>query len=195
MYSLRILSVTLLGLVLLAPSAHAQDTLAQERKILLRNHVSVEVGGSGGIYTLNYERQLTQQFTARVGFEYFPLVENGSRDTNVALAAPIILSFVPELVRLWGAPLSAELGAGMLLLYTSGTEATYRRHEGFPPEVTGTRSFRDFTVGPTAVAGLRLYIADERVAFRAGVVTLPNRSAWQAGEFLLWPLLSVGYRF
>lgn len=198
MISLRTLSATLLGLILLGPVAHAQDTLIQERELVRRNHVSLEVGGNGGIYSLNYERQLTPHFTARVGLEFIPsaLILNRSGRIDIALAAPVMLSFVPELVRLWGAPLSAELGAGALLTYSSGTETVYRYHGVVWPEVIGTRPFRRVGFTPTAAAGLRLYVAGERIAFRAGVAVFPGpRTQGQWNRWFLLPLLSVGYRF
>lgn len=193
--TLRTLTAGLLGLFLLATVVQAQDMHSHERELVRRNHLSVEVGGNGGIYTLNYERQLTPLFAARVGIEYYPAIESRSRDTDKAFLAPVMVSFVPELARLWGAPLSAEVGAGALLIYTSGTETVYASREDLYAGRGIVQDFRDFGASPTALAALRLYVMDERLAFRAGVAVLPNRSEWQSGEILLWPLLSVGYRF
>lgn len=195
MFISRLLALALLGLVLLAPSVRAQDTLTHKQEPVRHHHISVELGGNGGLYTLNYERRLTPLFAARAGLEYFPVVDGEDRDTDVALVAPIVLSFVPEVARLWGAPLSAEVGAGFLVVYASGTETVYASREDFLGGIGTKQDFRKFGVAPTAVAAFRLYVASERVALRAGIAALPNRSEWNGRGFILWPMLSVGYRF
>lgn len=188
--------VLLLALMLLGYAAHAQDTAALEQQPLLRNHVSLELGGNAGIYSLNYERGLGRQVTARVGIEFVPsdLIENGSRRVDTALGAPVMVNFVPTLTHLWGASLLAELGAGVLLTYSSGTEDVYQRNGGWAVLV-GTRPFRELGFIPTIAAGFRIYVAKERVAFRAGTAAFPASKGRIVGGWFLWPLVGVGYRF
>ncbi len=94
-----------------SPSDFADDTLPPKP---VWNNIYAEALGTGLVYTLNYERLLSQSFGLRVGFGYLPVSaekKSGATVSESATSAPLTLSWFP-----FGASSSKlEIGAGFIL--------------------------------------------------------------------------------
>src|ERR1043165_8241224 len=102
-----------LALALLPLAARAEE----ER--VAKNTVYLELGGNGLIYSVNYERFLSNDLNVRVGLEYFSLTASGSGGSGNATLAifPVTVSFLG----LSKGPHAFELGAGIDIAYASAS--------------------------------------------------------------------------
>jgi hypothetical protein len=136
--------------------------------------VYLEIGGNGGLYSLNYERYLNEDVTFRVGAMFLWLPQGADVPHGPWAGVPMTLSFVGK--RLGDHAL--ELGGGVLPMYD--------RLDG--------RGRGSLSLSATAVAGYRYAPADGGYLFRAGLTphVLVGR-----GEslFVPWAGVSFGYRF
>ncbi len=120
------------ALILLAPAAAS----AQERTA--RNGLYVELGGNGGVWSLNYERFLTDDLSLRIGGSYTSITDTAG--TSVTLATfPLTASWLG--LRSGGHAL--ELGAGVV--FASATLSTGN---------FGAEAFGSAAIG-TAIVGYR----------------------------------------
>ena len=156
-------SLALLAALLLAPGA----ARAQDAADVARNAYYLEVGGNALIYSINYERLLTDRIVGRVGGMFFGA--SGEDSSAGVLAAPIMASY------LWGEGNSRfETGVGILLV-TGGIQNV----EGYEDE--------DFsgTVG-TGTLGYRWQRPQGGFIFRAGltpVFSLDGIGPWFGASF------------
>lgn len=160
-------SFVLILALLLAPGA----ARAQAPAPTARNAFYVELGGNALLYTLNYDRLLTDRVSGRVGVMFLGAADEDS--SAGVVGAPIMASY------LWGEGNSRfETGAGLLLL-SGGIENV----EGYEDE--------DFsgTVG-TATLGYRYQRPAGGFVFRAGLTPIFN-----LGGVVPWFGVSFGYAF
>ncbi len=129
------------------------------------NSIYAEALGSGLVYTLNYERELSSSFGLRVGFGYLPVSaekKNGTTVSESATSAPLTLSWLP-----FGASSSKlEVGAG--LSYVDLTKSV----RGFP-QVN--------SIGYAGILGYRYEEEDGGFLFRADftpIILLGGSYAW-----------------
>lgn len=138
------------------------------------NSIYAEALGTGLVYTLNYERLLSQSFGLRLGFGYLPVSaekKNGTTVSESATSAPLTLSWFP-----FGASSSKlEIGAG--LSYIDLTKSV----RGFP-QVN--------SIGYAGIIGYRYEDEDGGFLFRAGFTPIIL-----LGGFYAWGGASVGYAF
>ncbi|MGE0321699.1 MAG: hypothetical protein AB7S68_05310 [Polyangiaceae bacterium] len=139
-----------------------------------KNSLYIELLGNGGLYSLNYERNLTDDVAARVGFSYISLSASAGDDSaNVTfMSFPLMANYL-----LGGGNHHLELGAGATVLYASG-EA----------ETGGSRSSGEGVgVAGTATVGYRYQPRDGGFLFKVGFTPLVG-----SGGFLPWGGISFG---
>jgi hypothetical protein len=138
------------------------------------NSIYAEALGTGLVYTLNYERELSGSFGLRLGFGYLPVSaekKNGTTVSESATSAPLTLSWFP-----FGASSSKlEIGAG--LSYVDLTKSV----RGFP-EVN--------SIGYAGIIGYRYEEEDGGFLFRAAFTPVIL-----AGGFYPWGGFSLGFGF
>lgn len=121
-----------------------------------KNLLFVELGGNGGVYSINYARFIGDDFMFRLGAEYFAFSFLGS-EVSVFLA-PIVVSYLG----IGTADHKLELGVGAVLGYasTTGSELV-SGGQGLAYGATGTIGYRyvphdggfTFNVGFTPIFG------------------------------------------
>jgi hypothetical protein len=139
------------------------------------NVLYVELLGNGVIYSLNYERFITDDIDLRIGFDFFSL---SARSGNEHAHASVL--FVPIMVNYLGigsADHKFELGLGPLLVYASA---------GVGGIGDSTAHASGFGVGGTATIGYRYVPHDGGFNFKIGFTPLFGR-----GGFL--PFGGVGF--
>jgi hypothetical protein len=156
------------------PSAKNADS--KERKA--KNLVYLELLGNGGVYSINYERMLTDDLSARLGFSYLSVSTSaGSASAKANLVtAPALLNYT-----VGGRNHRAEVGAGATLVYVS---ASSEGGSGVGASGEGV------AVLGTGVVGYRYAPADGGFVFRAGFTPLFGK-----GGFLPWGGMSFGGTF
>ena len=143
------------------------------------NSIFIELLGNGGLYSLNYDRLVTDYLSIRGGFSYFSIsaAGNGSSASVTFMTFPIMANF------LVGSPShKLELGAGPLFAYAGGSTSS--------GGVGGTVSGSGFGVAGTAVIGYRYVPYDGGFHFKVGFTPL-----FGAGGVLPWGGISFGYTF
>jgi hypothetical protein len=165
----------------LPPSPGADAPPAEEAPGPSRNLIFVELGGNGLLYTINYDRGLTDNFSVRVGLGHLAEGANpiGSGPSEIAAQAattvPVLFSYVhgKQSHRL-------EVGAGVTVLRSAGTPAM-GNYAALPS---------DLSFMATGVIGYRYVPREGGFTYRAGFTPLIS-----GGGFLPWAGLSFGYLF
>lgn len=172
MYSRSFAAVAILsaGMLSSVASVHAQEA---------RNSIYAEIGGNALLYSLNYDRRLQDNVTARGGFMYVSAEgqdENGNQvDVSVA--------FFPLMMNLLVGTGSGrlELGAGPVLAMASGEAETLEE---------GEIELSAFGLGAFATTvGYRYQPVHGGFVFRAGL------TPFYSSGFMVWGGLSFGYAF
>jgi hypothetical protein len=156
---------------------------APEQGRTARNVLYVELLGNGGLYSLNYERFVTDDIDLRLGFDYLSLSlagfdSNGNKATGSATVLFIPLMF--NYFGVGGQNHKLELGAGPLFLYASA-EAS-----GVGEQVNGS----GVAIGGTATIGYRYVPRDGGFNFKVGFTPI-----FGAGGFLPFGGLGLGAVF
>jgi hypothetical protein len=166
-----------------APPTHDRPTdntpakSADSKGRKAKNLVYLELLGNGIAYSVNYERMLTDDLSARLGFSYLS-VTIGSGESAVkadVVTAPMLLNYT-----VGGRNHRAELGAGATVLYASASSSS----GGV------TSSGEGAAIVGTGVVGYRYSPADGGFVFRAGFTPLFGK-----GGFLPWGGMSFGGTF
>jgi hypothetical protein len=133
------------------------------------------LGGSGALYSVNYERQLPHGLVARIGFTYLP---------------PQTIAFPLTFGKIFGKKSHHfEIDAGVVMANGSQT-------------LSDNSIIRSSTILGTGFLGYRFQKADKRFFYRVGFSFL-YRSLYTdykfddgpPTKFLPWAALSIGYRF
>jgi hypothetical protein len=167
--------VSIIGLLaafsVAAPVAGAQQIPAEEISPTARNAFYIELLGNGLLYSINYDRLLTDQISGRVGL----MVIGAASDSSAAavIAAPIMANY------LFGRGNSHfETGIGVTLMSGAVDNVGEIDDEGFSGAVG------------TATLGYRYQRPGGGFVFRAGLTPFFGR-----GGILPWFGLSFGYGF
>jgi hypothetical protein len=165
----------------LPPSPAADAPPAETPADRGRNLIFVELGGNGILYTVNYDRGLTEDFSVRVGIGH---LEEGANpiSTGPAEIASQAATTIPAMVSYTHGRNShrLELGAGVTVIRTAGAPPMGRQ-----PAVPA-----DLSVMGTAVIGYRYVPREGGFTYRAGLTPMFSR-----GGVLPWAGLSFGYLF
>jgi hypothetical protein len=171
------------GLVCLVIALATGSLAAQERnyETMKKNTVFAEALGNGGLYSLNYERLLDDDWSLRVGLSYLGFSGSDGLGTSVSvgvITVPITSSY---LINLGGSSSYIELGGGVVPFIATATATGVSGFGG----ATGT------TVAGTLIAGYRLQPAAGGFNFRAGFTPLYVIG----GNFVVWGGLGLGFTF
>ena len=155
------------------------------------NSFFVEGGGSGLLYSLNYERIVERDFGLRVGFGYVGLSATASSGGTTSSASASIVT-VPVMFNYLGISSgnhTLELGAGATMVYVSGA--------GSSGPIAGSAS--GMVPLATAVIGYRRQPVDGGFMFRIGVEALVGKGLALSNPdpntvgVLPWAYLSLGF--
>jgi hypothetical protein len=183
---------SLVGLALLAATttvstAYAGDDLSATATAQpAQNALYAELGGNSGWYSLNYERFIRPDAAVRVGLSYMSVTATAGSGTDQASAnatwATLPLMF--EYLGVHAGSHALELGAGVNMMYFSGTAATF----------DATAMSSGIVPVGTATIGYRYSNPDGGFVFRAGYTPLIFVTTEQK-EIFHWGGMSFGYRF
>jgi len=152
-----------------------------------KNAIYLDLAGPGLIYSINYDRVITPDLSARIGFSYFGVGASASSGDTTASAE---FSY-------WAVPITAsylgigstsnmfEVGGGGVIMNFSGSGLIEADDESAEAGASVT------TFALTALAGYRHQPADGGFVFRIGLSPMMN---FEAG-FLPWGYLSLGAAF
>lgn len=169
----RIASLALASAALVAAVSPAA---AQSAPPAARNAVYVELLGNGIVYSVNYDRLITPNVSARVGVSA-ATAEDGEGDRATIITAPVTASY------LWGRGNSKfETGIGVLVASAS--------LEDLGDDLDIGDDVGDTSVLGTATLGYRYQPADGGFVFRAGLTPI-----FTTDSFVPWFGVSFGYAF
>lgn len=160
-----------------APEKQGQST---DRKA--KNLVYLELLGNGGLYSINYERMLSNDLSARLGFSYFSISASASSSDGSQSSAKASIVTAPALFNymVGGKNHKLEMGAGATLIYVSASAS------GGAASASG----EGVGVAGTGVAGYRYSPADGGFVFRVGYTPLFGKGGYQS-----WGGMSFGGTF
>jgi hypothetical protein len=145
------------------------------------NSLYVELGGSGALYSLNYERFVLDDVALRIGFGYVSLT--GSTINGATVTADVSLVTIPVTASYLGIGSGnhrLELGGGAVYASISGAI-----------DSTGTKAFGSASgVVGTAIVGYRYTRPSGGFTFRAAFTPLFGQ-----GGFLPWAGVAFGFGF
>ncbi len=147
---------------------YAQTDDAMTDKLQTKNSLYLELGGNALVYSINYDRVLTDAFSARIGIGFYSL-DDDFGDTASLTGIPITAHYL-----LGKGNSRLELGAGLVVLTGKAD--------------LGGVSTSDATVLGTGVFAYRFQKPDGGVFFKAGFTPL-----FQGGTFIPWFGISIGY--
>jgi len=162
-------------------------SMAQERK----NSIQLEVGGSGMLYSVAYERLEWERVALKAGVSYLRLTENGTHKYLNWASLPLSASY---LIHLQKQCHFVELGAGVNMVYLSSTMNSF---------IVET----DLYLNPTAIIAYRFHSPNGKWLARVactpfyGTASLTDHRINQqpfsvVGSGLqCWGGVTVGYRF
>jgi len=182
-----VIKVSIRGFLLVLPLFCTQTVPAQDKGNSDQYHhsqsVYVEFFGSGGLYSINYDRLLTDHVGFRVGFGIFDGLWRSPRVNFIGV--PVLLNYL--------VPLSdshnLELGLGVSMMQLS---------------IISETSDDDFLMAEELVVAYRFQPRDKRLFLR--IAAIPFRTTNERGEFDgpygnrsssfgLWGGVSVGLSF
>ena len=177
--------VVLLGVAMAVTPVHAEtvptlSTVHTAPSRTAKNSVFLELGGNAGIYSLNYERYLTDNLAARIGAGYFAatFTDDEEESEGELWLIPATVSYVG----IGAGSHRLEIGGGVLIGHASETTSTFDLDDVVTDSGTAV-------VG-TATFGYRYAPKHGGFTFRAGFTPLFNQHG-----FLPWAGTSLGYSF
>jgi hypothetical protein len=177
-WTLPVTLIIVLTMSFLSPEAVAQTVTNAP------NSIYVEFGGNALLYSLNYDRLLSESISGRVGIMYY---SEAGTSTSSAFSLTIIPVIVNYLIGSGRSKL--ELGAGIDILSLSALPIEQE------PKLAGFVFIKSGFVW-TAVVAYRYHPLDSGLNFRIGFTPSIGWAATGADiNTLPWLGLSVGYSF
>lgn len=171
-----------------AARAEEQEVVAESKhERTAMNSIYLELGGSGPLYSLNYERFLGDELSVRLGLMFMSVSVTATSGTSTASAnvtwfdVPLTMSYLG----IGGPNHKLELGAGAVMMYFSGKGAS---------TFNAVASANGFVLAPTAIVGYRYVPTDGGFNFRAGFTPLFISAGGQS-TFFPWGGVAAGYSF
>jgi hypothetical protein len=152
-----------------------------------KNAIYLDLLGPGVLYSINYDRMLTDTVSARIGFSYLSFGASASDGTSTAsaslsyMAIPITASYLG----IGSENNMLELGGGVSIMNFKGSGVIKSSDD----KVQGGASTT--TVAMTGIIGYRHQPSDGGFVFRAGLSPMEVFG----GNFLPWGYLSLGAAF
>ncbi|MFW5707189.1 MAG: hypothetical protein ACOC12_04655 [Bacteroidota bacterium] len=167
--------ITTLGL-----SLQAQDQ---------KNAITLEIGGGGFLYSINYEFLSSKKIVARVGFSYTLFLENQTEKSLNLISAPLSVSYLQNI---YNNRHFLELGLGAMNLVTSGDMVEYK-------------GVTDIFINPYLVAGYRFWPLDRPWNLKIGLTPFygtrslihPTDQGFSplGSKVQVWGYAGIGYSF
>jgi len=155
----------------------------------LKNSFTIEIGGGGLVYSINYENLVNQKIVARAGLSYFLLIENQTEKTLNVITVPLSVSYLLNISR---KKHFLEMGIGTMDLITSGDLVEYK-------------GVTDFFINPFLIAGYRYRPIDKKWTFKISLtpfygtksLTNPTDQGFMpfGSKIQLWGTIGMGYNF
>lgn len=155
----------------------------------LKNSITIELGGGGLAYSINYENLIKQNFVARAGFSYLLIMENQTEKVLNVITIPLSFSYLQNIK---SNKHFIEMGIGTMDLITSGNLVEYK-------------GVTDIFINPYLIAGYRYRPADKKWTFKLsltpfyGTKSLTNPTDQGFVPFgrkiQMWGTLGIGYNF
>jgi len=170
-----------------AARAEEQDIVQTKHERTALNSVYLELGGNGPLYSLNYERFVSDEISARIGVMFMSVSASATAGTTTSSAnvtwfdAPLTMSYLG----IGGPNHKLELGAGAVMMYFSATGAS---------TFSAVATAKGFVIAPTAIVGYRYVPTDGGFNFRAGFTPLFIAAGGQS-TFFPWGGIAAGYSF
>lgn len=160
----------------------APDSKSSSSERKAKNVMYLELLGNGGLYSINYERMLSNDMSARLGFSYFSISASGTSSDGQQSSAKASIVTAPALFNymVGGKNHKLEMGAGATLIYVSASAS------GGAASASG----EGVGVAGTGVVGYRYSPADGGFVFRAGYTPLVGK-----GGYMSWGGVSFGGTF
>lgn len=167
-------------------SESAAPTAGTEREA--KNAIYLDLLGPGLMYSINYDRVIVDDVSARIGFSYFGVGASASDGSGTTASAEFSYWAIPITVSYLGVGSDThilELGGGGAIVNFSGSGLLEADDSSVGADASVT------TAALTALVGYRRQPADGGFVFRAG---LSPMLAFEGG-FLPWGYLSLGAAF
>jgi hypothetical protein len=172
------------------PMSTEADGSAMPEPLRAPNSVFAEGLGSGLMYSVNYERLVTEDLAARIGFGYLSV--SASDGTTSASSSLFTIPLTVSYLGIGGKHHMLEVGGGATLLHTSGAAAA----PGVSASATAITAFPELLLGyrlhPVDGAGFQLRVGAMAFAGKGLSLTQPDPTKFGV---LPWFYLSVGASF
>jgi hypothetical protein len=155
----------------------------------LKNSLTIELGGGGLAYSINYENLIKQKFVARAGFSYLLIMENQTEKTLNVITIPLSISYLQNIK---SNKHFIEMGIGTMDLITDGDLVEYNR-------VT------NIFINPYLIAGYRYRPIDKKWTFKISLtpfygtksLTNPTDQGFMplGNKIQMWGTIGIGYNF
>jgi hypothetical protein len=173
----------------MADSEASSDDSDSEGEREAKNAIYVDLLGPGLFYSINYDRMLTDDLSARIGFSYLSFGASAGDGTGTASAsAEFSYWAVPVTVSYLGIGSDSnmlEVGGGPVIMNVKGSGVVETDDTASGAEASAT------VFAMTGMVGYRHQPADGGFVFRVGASPV---MAFGAG-FLPWGYLSLGAAF
>jgi hypothetical protein len=151
--------------------------------------ITLEIGGLGLSYSLNYEHRMGNHFVARAGISFLHIEERQTGKSNELLSFPVSLSYLKNIGE---SSHFAEFGIGTMNLLSTGNLVEYQ-------------GVTDFFLNPGLILGYRYLPSDSPWSLKASFTPfLGTESLTQPGEKAFspfgsrlqpWGGIGIGYSF
>jgi len=155
----------------------------------LKHSLTLEIGGGGLLYSLNYEHYIKQNFVARAGVSFFLIKEKQTEKSLKVMSIPLSFSYLQNI---YHDKHFLELGVGTMDLITSGDLVEYK-------------GVTDIFLNPYLIVGYRYRPMDKKWNFKLSFtpfygtksLTNPTEQGFQpfGKKIQLWGNIGIGYNF
>ena len=155
----------------------------------LKHAVTLEIGGGGLLYSINYEHNIKQNFVARAGISLLLIKEKQTEKTLNVISIPLSFSYLQNI---YHDKHYLEIGIGTMNLITSGDLIEYK-------------GVTDIFLNPYLIAGYRYRPIDKNWNFKLGFtpfygtksLTNPTEQGFKpfGRKIQLWGNIGIGYNF
>jgi hypothetical protein len=153
-----------------------------------KNAIYLDLAGPGLFYSINYDRVIVDDVSARIGFSYLSIgasADSGSGTTASAEFSYIAIPITASYLGLGSESNMFEVGGGGIIMNFKGSGLVESS------DASAGASASHTTLGLTAMAGYRHQPADGGFVFRIGASPVMPLGA----GFLPWGYMSLGAAF
>jgi len=155
----------------------------------LNNSLTLELGGGGLAYSINYEHLIKQKFIVRAGLSYISILENQTDKTMNLVTIPLSLSYLQNIK---SNKHFIELGLGTMDLITSGNLVEFK-------------GVTNVFINPYFIAGYRYWPTNRKWNFKISLtpfygsksLTNPTDQGFMplGSKIQWWGAIGTGFNF